>query len=125
MLILLAIILIIYNWKTNKNAGFIGGFFLMVAMYGLTHFLSVYGKSAFWLALFYNNISPFMLLSGPFLYFYVRGTLKDRQGLKSKDYFHFVPAAIHLIGISAYLFTPFSYKKEVAQLIINNFDNIK
>ena len=125
MLILLAIILIIYNWKPNKNAVFIGLFFFLVAIYGLTHFLAVYGKSAFWLALFYNNISPFMLLSGPFLYFYVRGTLKDRQGLKPKDYLHFIPAVIHLIGIFPYLVTPFSYKKEVAQLMIDNFDNIK
>lgn len=125
MLILLAIILIIYNWKLNKNAVFVGLFFFLVAIYGLTHYLTVYGKSAFWMALFYNNISPFMLLSGPFLYFYVRGTLKDRQGLKAKDYLHFIPALIHLIGISSYLLSPFSYKKEVAQLIIDNFDNIK
>lgn len=125
MLILLAIILIIYNWKINKNAVFIGIFFFLVAIYGLTHFLTIYGKSVFWLAIFYNNISPLMLLSGPFLYFYVRGTLKDRQGLKAKDYLHFIPAVIHLIGISAYLFTPFSYKKEVAKLIIDDFHNIK
>lgn len=125
MLILLAIILIIYNWKRNKNAGFIGLFFLLVAVYGLTHYLTVYGKSAFWLALFYNNISPFLLLSGPFLYFYVRGTLKDRQGLSAKDYLHFIPAFVHLIGITPYLFSPFSYKKEVAEMIIENFENIK
>jgi AraC-like DNA-binding protein len=125
MLILLALILIVYNWKLNKNAGYVGVFFSLVATYGLTHYLTVYGKSAFWLAIFFNTISPFMLLSGPFLYFYVRGTLKDQQGLKTKDYLHFIPAVIHLIGISAYLFTPFSYKKEVAQLIIDNFDNIK
>lgn len=125
MLILLAIILIIYNWKRNKNAGFVGSFFLLVAIYGLAHYLSVYGKSAFWLAVFYNNISPFMLLSGPFLYFYVRGTLKDRQGLSAKDYLHFIPAFIHLIGITPYLLSPFSYKKEVAEMIIENFENIK
>lgn len=125
MLILLAIILIIYNWKINNNAVFIGGFFFLVAVYGLTHFFTIYGKSVFWLALFYNNISPFMLLSGPFLYFYVRGTLKDRQGLKAKDYLHFIPAVIHLFGISAYLVTPFNYKKEVARLIIEDFHNIK
>lgn len=125
MLILLAIILILYNWKRNKNAGFVGSFFLLIAIYGLAHYLSVYGKSAFWLAVFYNNISPFLLLSGPLLYFYVRGTLKDRQGLSAKDYLHFIPALIHLIGITPYLFSPFSYKKEVAEMIIENFENIK
>lgn len=125
ILILLSIILIIYNWKLNKNACFIGLFFFLVAIYGLTHYLTVYGKSAFWLALFFNTVSPFMLLSGPFFYFYIRGTLNDSQGLKRVDYLHFIPAIVHFFGISTYLFTPFSYKKEVAQLIIDNFDVIK
>jgi AraC-like DNA-binding protein len=123
--VLLAVILIVYNWKLNNNAVFIGLFFSLIAIYGLTHYFAVYGKSAFWLALFYNHFSPFFLLAGPFLYFYVRGTLKDRQGLKRKDAIHFVPALIHLIGVIPYFLSSFEYKVSVAKMIVNNVDTVK
>jgi len=125
LLLLLALILIVYNWKQNNNAAFIGLFFSLIAIYGLVHYFAVYGKSVFWLAIFYNHFSPFFLLSGPFLYFYVRGTLKDRQGLKRKDALHFIPALIHLIGVLPYFFSSFSYKESVAEMIVSNIDNVK
>ncbi len=125
LLVLLAVILIVYNWKLNNNAVFIGLFFSLIAIYGLVHYFAVYGKSVFWLALFYNHFSPLFLLAGPFLYFYVRGTLKDRQGLKRKDAIHFIPALIHLIGVIPYFFSSFSYKESVAKMIVNNVDNVK
>ena len=125
LLVLLSLILIIYNWKLNNNAIFIGLFFSLIAIYGLVHYFVVYGKSVFWLTLFYNHFSPFFLLAGPFLYFYVRGTLKDRQGLKRKDTLHFIPALIHLIGILPYLFSSFSYKESVARILISNVDYVK
>jgi AraC-like DNA-binding protein len=125
LLLLLALILIVYNWKQNNNAAFIGLFFSLIAIYGLVHYFAVYGKSVFWLAIFYNHFSPFFLLAGPFLYFYVRGTLKDRQGLKRKDALHFIPALIHLIGVLPYFFSSFSYKESVAEMIVSNIDNVK
>ena len=111
LLLLLSLILIIYNWKLNNNAIFIGLFFSLIAIYGLVHYFVVYGKSVFWLTLFYNHFSPFFLLAGPFLYFYVRGTLKDRQGLKRQDAFLLIPALIHLSGVLPYYFYSLSYKK--------------
>ena len=125
LLILLSLILIIYNWNINKNAIYMALFFVLLAIYGLTHYLTLYGNSIFWLALFFNSISPFMLLLGPFLYFYIRGTLKGTQGLKWVDTAHFIPSIIHFIGIIPYLFTPFDYKKSIAKMIIDNFDTIK
>ncbi len=125
LLILLSIILIIYNWKLNNNAVFIGLFFSLIALYGLVHYFVIYGKSVFWLAIFYNHLSPFFLLAGPFLYFYVRGTLKDRQGLKAKDFVHFIPTIIHFVGILPYTFSSFYYKEKVAKAIIENMDNLK
>lgn len=125
LLVLLTAILIVHNWKLNNNAVFIGLFFSLIAIYGIVHYFVVYAKSVFWLALFYNHFSPFFLLAGPFLYFYVRGTLKDRQGLKKKDAFHFIPALIHLIGVIPYFFSSFSYKEGVAKMIVNNIDNVK
>lgn len=124
-LIFLSLILIIYNWIKNKNAIFMALFFILIAVYGLTHYLTFFGKSIFWLALFFNIISPFILLTGPFFYFYTRGTLQGTQGLKRSDTIHFAPAIVHFIGIIPYLLTSFDYKKSIAKMIIDNFDNIK
>jgi AraC-like DNA-binding protein len=93
-------------------------------MYGIAHYFVLYGKSPFWLAVFYNHFTPLMLLLGPFLFFYVRGTLDDTSLLKKSDVFHFIPAVIHLIGIVPYALQPFSEKTEIATRIIQNVDTI-
>lgn len=59
---------------------------------------------------------------GPFFYFYVRNTLEDRQGLKKKDFLHFIPAIIHFIGLVPYYLESFSYKEEIAKKIIANLN---
>lgn len=125
LLVLLSLILIVYNWKLNNNAIFIGLFFSLIGIYGLVHYLVIYGNSVFWLAVFYTHFSPLFLLAGPFLYFYVRGTLNDRQGLKRKDALHFIPAFIHFIGVLPYCISSFSYKESIAKKIIENIDNLK
>ena len=125
LLLLLALILIVYNWKLNNNTVFIGLFFSLISIYGLVHYFVIYGKSVFWLSIFYNHFSPFFLLAGPFLYFYIRGTLKDRQGLKREDALHFIPTIIHFISIFPYCISSFSYKESVAKMIVENIDNVK
>ncbi len=125
LLIFFSLILVFHNWYINKNAIFLAITFILIAIYGLTHYFTVYGKSAFWMALFYNNISPLMLLPGPFLYFYIRGTLNDKQGLNWKDSLHFIPAIIHFIGVIPYYITPFSYKEAICRLLIADLENIK
>lgn len=125
LMILLSIILVIYNWQINRNTIFLALFFAAISVYAITHYYVISGKSVFILAVFYNNFTPFLLMAGPFLYFYVRGTLNDSQGLKQNDVFHFIPAIIQTIGITPYYLTPFSYKKAIAQEIINNLDTMK
>jgi AraC-like DNA-binding protein len=93
-------------------------------MYGIAHYFVLYGKSPFWLALFYNHFTPLMLMLGPLLLFYVRGTLDDTTHLKKSDIFHFIPAVIHLVGIVPYTLKPFSEKTEIATRIIQNVDTI-
>lgn len=122
--IVLSLILIIYNWNSNRNSVFLALFFILMSLYGIVHYLTLYGKSVFWLALLYNHISSFLLLLGPLLFFYTRGTLNDKQGLRKRDWFHFVPFTIHLIGNIPYFLKPFSYKEQIASAIINNIDTL-
>lgn len=65
-----------------------------------------------------------MLLLGPFLLFYVRGTLNDTAALKKRDWIHFIPALVHLIGIIPYTLQPFSEKIQIATIIIHDIDQI-
>ncbi|HBS53577.1 MAG TPA: hypothetical protein DD806_06230 [Flavobacterium sp.] len=122
--ILLSLILLVNNWKINKNAIYLGLFLISASMYGIAHYFVLYGKSPFWLAIFYNHFTPLMLLLGPLLFFYVRGTLDDTTHLKKSDIFHFIPALIHLIGIVPYSLQSFSEKTQIASRIIENVDAI-
>ncbi len=121
----LSAILAFYNWKSNKNALYLSLFFIILSTYSITHYFSLYGKSSLWLAIFYYHFSPLWLLLGPLLYFYVNGTLSDRQGLRWKDAWHFIPAIIHLVNISPYYLISFSYKIHLAEAIITNLDVMK
>lgn len=123
--IIISIILLVFNWRMNKNAVYLSLLFLILTSYGITHYFTLYGKSPFLLAVFFAHFSPFWLLPGPLLYFYVRGTLSDQQGLSWKDSWHFIPAIIHLIGILPYVSQPFSYKLDISQRIIENLDSLK
>lgn len=122
--ILLSLILLFNNWKINANAIYLALFLISASIYGIAHYFVLYGKSPFWLAIFYNHFTPLMLLLGPLLFFYVRGTLDDSSVLKNSDVFHFIPAVIHLVGIVPYSLQDFSKKLEIASMIINDIDTI-
>ena len=120
--IILSGLLVTYNWRINKNTIYLGAFFSILATYGLTHYFTIYANSPFWLAVFYNNFSPFWFLTGPLLLFYYRGTLTDNSRLKGTDIIHFIPFLVQLIGIFPYLLTPFSYKIDIAAQILNDLN---
>jgi AraC-like DNA-binding protein len=122
--IILSSLLVTYNWRINKNTIYLGAFFSILATYGLTHYFTIYANSPFWLAVFYNNFSPFWFLTGPLLLFYYRGTLTDNSRLKGTDIIHFIPFLVQLIGIFPYLLTPFSYKVDIAAQILNDLNLI-
>ena len=122
--IILSVLLVTYNWRINKNTIYLGAFFSILSTYGLTHYFTIYANSPFWLAVFYNNFSPFYFLTGPLLLFYYRGTLTDNSKLRAADIIHFIPFLVQLVGIFPYLLTPFSYKVGIASEILNDLNLI-
>lgn len=123
--IILSIILLAFNWKINKNVGYLALFFIVIACYGLTHYFTLYAKSSFWLAVFYNHLTPLYFLPGPLLYFYSKASLKDKNVLKHwTDFLHFIPAFINLVAITPYIILPFSEKERIATLIIQNLESV-
>ncbi|MBP6459504.1 MAG: helix-turn-helix transcriptional regulator [Crocinitomicaceae bacterium] len=123
--ILISIFLLWNNWKSNKNIVFLVLMYILTSFFSIGHYYIVSGSSRFWLAVFYNNFAPFMFLIGPFIYFYVRNTLKDCYTKFKKDWVHFVPSTIALIGNVPYTFKPFEKKLQIADQIIKNLDAIK
>lgn len=123
--IAISIVLLYYNWETNKNMLYLSSVFILTSLFGIGHYFMTWGGSRFWLAVFYNHFSPLMFLIGPFLYFYVRNTLLDRNTLAKKDGLHFIPAVIALIGTLPYIFQPFEKKLQNADQIIQNLDSFK
>ena len=108
--IAISVVLFYYNWKSNKNIIYLSSVFILSSLFGLGHYFMALSDSRFWLAVFYNHFSPLMFLIGPFLYFYIRNTLKVRFTLSKKDWIHFVPALIALIGTIPYSVQPFEKK---------------
>lgn len=124
--IITSLIIVIYNWRINRNALLLTGIFGIFSTYGLTHYFTVYHNDVFWAALFYGNLSPLWYLPGPMLYLYTRNTLKDRSLFSSKiDYLHLIPFFIQFINISPYLFSSFDYKLEVAKQLIADINNVR
>ncbi len=123
--LLIAIILVVFNWRENKNTLYLGLFLIIISIYSLTHYFSISGNSPFWLAIFYGNFSPIMMMAGPFLYIYVRGIIRDTYRFEKIDLLHFIPAIVVFIGNIPYYITPFSAKLELAQRIIDDIDQLK
>lgn len=120
----LSLVLIIFNWQVNKNALYLGFAFISISIYCIAHYLTVYGKSAFWLAVVYNHFAPLNLLAGPFLYLYVRGTLTDNAKLDKMDWVHFLPAILQFIGIIPWFFVSFDEKMAISQEIIEDVNKV-
>lgn len=98
---------------------------MLFSTYLLTYYFCTESEDPIWIAIFYSNFTPFWYLLGPFLYFYVRNTISDNSHFRKGDYLHFLPFLIHLINMVPYLISPFSYKMEVAKLIIADFNNVR
>jgi len=120
----LSIILIIYNWNENKTAIYLGGFLFLIAWYAVTHYFTSIANDPFLFAIFYGNFAFINLAAGPFIYFYVRGTIQDTGKLRPKDALHFIPLAINLAGLTPHIISPFSEKLALANKILSNLSTL-
>lgn len=119
----LAIIILIFNVKINKNAFYLAGFLFCLCLFGLLHNFTFDEESPLFLAFFRGHFIPIIYAMGPMLYFYVRGTITDHSKLENYDYLHFAPTILSFITLLPYIISPISYKTEIARLIIANPGN--
>ena len=118
--IFLSVILLFFNAGKNASTIYLGGFFFLVSLYGLTQYVLFNSKSIFLVAVFFINIGFLAYLIGPMLFWYIRSVLTDNPRLKRRDLWHFLPMIIFLIISLPHIFIPWSEKIEIAVKLIDD-----
>lgn len=113
-------IMLINLRQSNKANRYLFLFFLFNNIYSLAHYATTDSQSDDLVAVMLINFSPVFVLTGPALFFYVRGLLQDDYRLRKKDLFHFIPFLIYFINIAGYLFSSYDYKLKFALKLIKN-----
>lgn len=124
LVILLCLFLLYNNFSKNKNSIFLCGSLIFMCITSILHYFTVIAPNRFWIAILVGHSIPLAFLTGPFLYLYTRNTLRISMRFSKWDYLHFLPFAISLISIFPYYFRDFDSKLRIAQLLINDPNNI-
>ena len=61
--IILSVILIVTKWRVNKNTIFLSLAILLYSIFAFLHHVILFGKNPFWIAVFFNHLSPLNLLT--------------------------------------------------------------
>lgn len=124
LVILLCLFLLYNNFSKNKNSIYLCGSLIFMCITSILHYFTVIAPNRFWIAILVGHSIPLAFLTGPFLYLYTRNTLRISMRFSKWDYLHFLPFAISLISIFPYYFRDFDSKLRIAQLLINDPNNI-
>lgn len=116
----LAVIMLIYNWKLNKNILSFSFFLLIISFTSVLYDTIINGGSAHLLMLLMGNAGPLFFLSGPLFYFFIRGLLDEHYEFTDKDLVHLMPFFLNMIILMPYLFKPVEHKLEMAENSLQN-----
>lgn len=117
----LALVMMIYNWRVNRNSIFLSLLIFFLSSYAITAYFMVEAQDRFWIAIFYAHPAGLWFLPGPLLYFYTRGTLEDKVTLRKSDVWHLLPSLVAIIGVLPYSLQSFEHKLRAADKIIRDF----
>lgn len=117
---IVSILLLVNIKESNRVNLFLFLFFLINNLYSFAHYATIYSGSKSLVAVLLVNFTPIFLLTGPMLYFYVRGVLRDDYKFEKFDWLHFIPAFILLINILPHLFSSYEYKMSFAERVLIN-----
>lgn len=115
--VVLCLIIGFYNQKRNPNTRFLLIFLCLLILLDVNMYLQTEGVSGNLMLIFFMHTSPFSVLLGPILFFYVRSTLLDQNRLKSSDFLHFVPFFLISADLMAYFQLPVEEKRRIIKLI--------
>jgi len=118
--VFLAVLVVYKNRGVQPSSVWFALAMVIISVIQLAHYFAFAGASTTWMAIFFMHPSPLYYLLGPFIFFYIRGTLKDEMRLRPKDVWHFIPCLIHIIGIMPYILKPWSFKLYVAEQMMQD-----
>jgi AraC-like DNA-binding protein len=118
--ILLSSILLYFNARTYRSSLYLGLFFLTISLYGLVQYILLYSKSVFLCSLAEVHFSTLFFLPGPLLYWYIRSVITDNPSFRRSDIWHLIPMMVYFISALPYIFSPYSYKLDVAKAIVDD-----
>lgn len=98
-ILIISIIVVVFNYKENKTALYLSGFLFIYSLSWLLHYYFFCINSVIKQTLLYEHFITLFYLCGPMLYFYIRGTLKNKTNLSNWDFLHFLPFIISLFSI--------------------------
>jgi AraC-like DNA-binding protein len=119
----LSLILLYFNTRKNVSTIYLGGFFLLISLYGFYQYVLLYSKSVFLnelLLVGFAIVFPPLYLIGPMMYWYIRSILTDNSQLKRRDLWHLLPMIIFFLAALPYTFVPFSDKVEAATEVVKD-----
>jgi AraC-like DNA-binding protein len=118
--IFLCSFLLYNNFTKNRNSIYLCASLIFMCITSILHHFTVISPNRFWIAILVGHSIPLAFLTGPFLYFYTRNTLRISMRFSKWDYLHFLPFALSFISIFPYYFQNFDYKLRIAQLLIDD-----
>jgi AraC-like DNA-binding protein len=121
--VILALIMVFYNWKLNKNIIFFAVYLFVVSFISVLYDTIINGGSEHMLMILIGNSGPLMMLAGPMFFFFIRALVRDDYEYSDKDLLHFVPFFINMIILVPYIFSPIEYKLDVAYSSLGNLSN--
>ncbi len=124
-IIVFSILMFVYNFKENRHIGFLSVYLILYGLYSISHFATFYSKNPNMVAFGWNNFSPFYMLAGPALFFYVKSSLEDRIKWKWYHLGHLIPFIVLAIGILPYWLTSIDEKIKVGEQIVQDINKMK
>jgi hypothetical protein len=70
-------------------------FIVLINLFNVIQYSTMFSNNKYLAMICLVHFQPIIVLTGPMLYFYVRGVLKDDSQLYKKDWIHFVPSILY------------------------------
>lgn len=119
--VFLALVMLAFNLKLNKNIIFFSLYIIIAAMTSVLFDIIINGGSTRLLMILLGNSGPLLFLSGPLLYFFIRGLVYEDKQFSDKDLLHLIPFFLNMVLLIPYLFKPLEFKLAIAEASVGNF----
>ena len=118
---LLLSIVLLYNLKKNNRSNlYLIAYLLLINLFNLIQYFTMFSQEKNHAVIFLVHFQPLIVLTGPFLFFYVRSLLADSARLQKWDWIHFIPSVLYFINCSRYYFYSWDRKLAFAAEVIQN-----